>query len=201
MTAWNLPAAAPENIMAEPRLQRPAEACCRSGASSSRPPSARRHEARVAPCARVSARRHRRSVGVATSRRARCGSSRGERRGETPGDARSPRRWSRCSCPCTSHPVAQRGEGQRTPGTVSSCITRSVRGGCEGYVPRSAAKGTICRRRSRRSTVEGRERNVSKRTSSRDFLEIRARVESRRARDRAVTWREREGGEGSVPGA
>ena len=62
-------------------------------------------------------------------------------------------------------------------------IARSVRGRCEGYAPRSAAKGTICRRRSHRSTVEGRgRRNVSNRTWSRDFLEIRARVESRRAR-------------------
>jgi hypothetical protein len=34
------------------------------------------------------------------------------------------------------------------------------------------------------------ETNVSKRTSSRDFLEMRARVESRRARDRAVTGRQ-----------
>jgi hypothetical protein len=84
---------------------------------------------------------------------ARTGSGREERRGETRGHARSPRRWSRCSCPCTSHPVARRGEGQRTPGAVSSRITRSVRAKCQGYAPRSAAKGTICRRRSRRSTV------------------------------------------------
>ena len=94
-----------------------------------------------------------------TFSRGRGGISRDDRgRGRAGGRARSPRRWWRCSSPCRCRPAARGGRERTATSAAARGETRARMWARPRErsvdVPRSAARGTTCRRRSHQSAAE-----------------------------------------------